>query len=251
MIDAALPLPVQEYLRLRFPAAPGDRPYVILNMVASADGKAVVEGSESALSSPTDKLVLQTLRVHADAILNGAATVRQTGASPRIRDGRLRAVRAERGHPAPPLQVVLSARGTVPPDATFLTRRDFGAVLFLGVEAEPQQVERLRQTGRPMEVLPAGDERLPELMRRLRTRYGVDLLLLEGGPTLNAACFHRGLVDEFFLTVGPHVVGGAATLTTVEGLPFDAASMPALELVSALPSPPTNEVYLHWRVRRV
>ena len=38
-----------DYTRLAFGPPPADRPYVLLNMVTSIDGKAVVEGSEKGL----------------------------------------------------------------------------------------------------------------------------------------------------------------------------------------------------------
>ncbi|HVC30078.1 MAG TPA: dihydrofolate reductase family protein [Steroidobacteraceae bacterium] len=249
MPDAEFPRPVQEYLQLHFALPPPERPHVILNMVASADGKAAVEGTESPLSSPVDKLVLQTLRVHADAILNGAGTARSSGANPRIREPRLRAARERMGRGDSPLQAVLSGRGDLPLDAPFLTRTDFRVVVFVGSRAGAAAVERLRTAGRPIEVLPGGGAALPELLRRLRHGYGVNLLLLEGGPSLNAGFFHQGLVDEFFLTISAHIVGGKETITPVEGEPFDAPGMPALDLISALPNPETNEVYLHWRTR--
>lgn len=248
---AAMPFPasVEAYIALRFPEPPAGRPYVILNMVASADGKAAIEGGEAALSSRADKLTLQSLRIHADAILNGASTARMTGANPRIRDPRLQRERAALGRSEPPLQVVVTEYGAIPLDALFLRSRTFQSVLFTGAATLPDQVERLRSSGRPVEVLPPGEAAMPELLARLRLRYGVKLLLLEGGPSLNASFFHAGLIDEFFLTIGPHIVAGRETLTPVEGRSFTAATMPALELISALPSKESNEIYLHWRVR--
>ncbi len=74
--------------------------------------------------------------------------------------------------------------------------------------------------------------------------------LLEGGPALNAEFFARGLVDEYFLTLGPVVVGGRDTLTPVEGAAVLSAARPRLDLVSAVANPATGEVYLHYRVLR-
>jgi len=219
-------------------------------MVASADGKAAVDGTESGLSSPTDKLTLQALRVHADAILNGASTARATGVNPLIRDERLRAERERRGRGRPPLQALVSSSGALSVDAPFWRRNDFDLVVFVSSSASPVQIAALRATERSIEVVPDGAEGLVEVMRRLRRRYGVGLLLVEGGPTLNSALFHAGLIDEFFLTVSPHIVAGRETITTVEGLPFSSAALPSLELVSTLPDPNTSEAYLHWRVIR-
>jgi len=42
-------------------------------------------------------------------------------------------------------------------------------------------------------------------------------VLCEGGPTLNAALFEAGLVDEVFLTIAPKLVGGDEPLTIVKG----------------------------------
>jgi 2,5-diamino-6-(ribosylamino)-4(3H)-pyrimidinone 5'-phosphate reductase len=247
--DPLLPYPVPEYLGLSFPAPPADRPYVILNMVSSADGKAASAGTEASLSSPVDKLVLQSLRVHADAILNGAATARATGVNPGIRDARLQQRRQDTGRSDPPLQCILSASASLAADAPFLRRKDFRLVIFVSEAAPAERIAALRASGSEVEILPAGPEGLHELVRRLRHTYGIRLLLLEGGPTLNSSFFHEDLVDEFFLTLGPHIVGGRDAPTTVEGDSFEPRRMPQLELLSAFPSQSTSEVYLHWRIR--
>lgn len=248
MAEIELPPPARAYAALRFPDPPAGRPFVYLNMVASADGKAIAGVDEAPLSSATDRLALQSLRVHADAILNGAGTVRATGASPLLRNAELRAIRRAGGRPHPPLQVVLSRRGTLDPNLALLQRRDFNAVIFVTELAEAAQIERVRDTGRGVEILPATNT-IPELLSRLRESYEVRQLLLEGGPTLNAAFFHAGLVDEFFLTVSPHIAAGRDTITPVEGDPFAPSELPQLELRSAIPVADTGEVYLHWRVQ--
>jgi 2,5-diamino-6-(ribosylamino)-4(3H)-pyrimidinone 5'-phosphate reductase len=53
----------------------------------------------------------------------------------------------------------------------------------------------------------------------LKGRYGVDALLVEGGPTLNYSLISLGLADELFLTLAPKVLGGEVpnSLTVVEG----------------------------------
>lgn len=246
---AALPRPALDYVDLEFPDPPRDRPYVLLNMVGSADGKAAVDGLEAGLSSRTDKLVLQSLRLHADAVINGAGTARLTGASPLIQNRHLREERRRRGRREPPLQVVISRHGQFDLDAPFLKRRDFDCVIFLAADAGAGQADRLRQSGRTVELLTPGVDNIREMLFRLRANYGVSRLALEGGPTLNSSFFHSGAVDEFFLTVSPHIVAGRDALTLVEGEPFSGETMPVLELLSAIPSVDTNEVYLHWRVR--
>jgi riboflavin-specific deaminase-like protein len=248
---APLPAPIPEYLALRFPAPLSQRPYVILNMVMSADGKAVAGETEFALSSPTDKLVLQSLRAHAGAILNGAGTARTTGVNPSIADDRLRRYRSEKlGMVSPPLQAIVSGSGDLDPHARFLQQDTFRVAVFVGEGATPEQLTNLRSSGKDVHVISGDAAGLAQLMHILHDKYSVELLLVEGGPTLNDQLFHAGLIDEMFVTVGPHIEGGRGVITIVSGKPFAAESMPRLELVSAYPSPSTSEVYLRWRVAR-
>jgi riboflavin-specific deaminase-like protein len=220
-------------------------------MVMSADGKAVAGQTESALSSSTDKLVLQALRAHADAILNGAGTARSTGLNPSIADARLRSYRTDRlGLPSPPLQAVITGSGDLDAHSRFLQQNAFKVAVFVAASAGAAQLAALRSTGQDVYVFETGVNGLLEIMRVLRERHGVQRLLLEGGPTLNGELFHAALIDEMFTTVGPHVEGGRDVITTVAGEVFPSGSMPRLELVSAYPSPATSEVYLHWRVDR-
>jgi riboflavin biosynthesis pyrimidine reductase len=53
-----------------------DRPWVVLTMIASADGAVVVDGSSGALGNATDKAVFMHMHRTADTVLVGAETVR-------------------------------------------------------------------------------------------------------------------------------------------------------------------------------
>jgi riboflavin biosynthesis pyrimidine reductase len=57
-------------------------------------------------------------------------------------------------------------------------------------------------------------------MRKLRTEFGVRTLLCEGGPTLFGALVAEGLVDELFLTITPHLVGGDENPAILSGPPL-------------------------------
>ena len=89
------------------------------------------------------------------------------------------------------------------------------------------------------------------MLKHMRQQLHAKVLLVEGGPTLNAEMFTLGVVDEYFLTLGPVIVGGRDTLTAVEGaLAFPRHDAKRLQLVSAAPNPETDEVYLRYRARR-
>lgn len=238
-----------DYTSLNLPPPPPDRPLVLVNMVMSADGKTVFEGNERGLGSPVDQRLMRELRVNADAVLNGAGTLRASGASPQIGDPILEELRRSRGLPATPLGAVLSRSGDLPLDNPFFTSREFEAVLFLSAAAPEQRRRAIEATGRAVVVLPEGDEP-GALLRYLRHERGVNTLLVEGGATVNAALFATGAVDQIFLTLGPVIVSGRDRLSAVEGEGFSRAAAPRLRLRAAFPNDETNEVYLRYDVLR-
>ncbi len=245
-----MPTPVKpDYRCLDLPPPPGDRPYVLLNMVTSVDGKAVLDGSERGLGSKTDQGLMRELRTNADVILNGAATLRISGTSPRLGDPALEELRVQRGKPRFPAAAVLSREGRLPLDVAFFQARDFEAVVYLSSAAPEERKIAVEAAGRPVVMVPEGRE-VESMLRHMRRDLGCQVLLLEGGPTINARFFALGAIDEFFLTLAPLVVAGKETLTAVEGeRSFSREAAPRLELLSAVPNPATGEVYLRYRRR--
>lgn len=239
-----------DYTALDLPAPPPDRPCVIANMVMSADGKSVIEGTERGIGSAVDQRLMRELRVNADVVLNGAGTLRASGTSSRLGDAGLEAIRLARGKPRTPIAAVLSQRGDLPLERAFFTARDFPAVVYLSERAPDARRAALAATGRPMVTLTGGRE-FEEMLRHMRHELGADTLLVEGGPTVYAALYALDAIDEAFLTLGPVVVGGADTLTAVAGeRAFTRDEAKRLALVSAHANPETDEVYLRYRVRR-
>lgn len=239
-----------DYTSLDLPPPPPDRPYVLMNMVMSADGKVVIEGTEQGIGSKTDQRLMRELRVNADVVLNGASTLRASGTSSRLGDAGLEQLRIARGKPRFPIAATLTASGDVPLDRVFFTARDFEAVVYVSERAPATKREAIEATGRPVVVVPAEGE-IPAMLKHMRHDLGASVLLAEGGPTMNAQLFALGCVDEYFVTVGPVVVAGRDTLTAVEGpQAFSRDEVKPLELVSAVPNEETNEVYLHYKVRR-
>ncbi len=239
-----------DYTALDLPAPPADRPYILLNMVMSIDGKVVVEGTEQGIGSKVDQRLMRELRVSADVVLNGANTLRASGTSSRPGDPLLEQLRVSRGKAASPIAAVLSASGDLPLDKIFFTARDFDAVIFLARTAPADRRKAVEATGRPVVVLPAKGF-IPAMLRHMRKELGAEVLLVEGGPTVNGELFQLDVVDEFFVTIGPVVVGGTSTKTPVEmAKPFTRKTLAHFELVWAVPNPETNEVYCRYRRRR-
>jgi 5-amino-6-(5-phosphoribosylamino)uracil reductase len=219
-------------------------------MVMSADGRVVLGDTEQGIGSKVDQRLMRELRVNADVVLNGAETLRKSGTSSRLGGFReLEVLREERGKPRFPIAATVSRNGDLPLDRMFFTSREFDAVVYLGDEAPAERRAAIEATGRAVVVLPR-EGRIAAMLAHMRHHLAAEVLLLEGGPHLNAQLFAIGAVDELFLSVGPLIIGASAALSPVEGPGFDAGSAPRLDLVSAVQNDETDEVYLRYRVRR-
>jgi len=239
-----------DYTALDLPAPPPGRPYVIANMVMSADGKSVIEGTEQGIGSAVDQRLMRELRVNADVVLNGAGTLRASGTSSRLGDEALEAIRLDRGKPRVPIAAVLSRGGDLPLERPFFTARDFPAVVYLSEAAAEERRAAIAATGRPVVTLLEGNE-VEAMLRHMRRELDAEVLLVEGGPTVYAGLYALDAIDEAFVTLGPVVVGGGDTLTAVAGQrAFTRDEAKRLELLSSHANPETNEVYLRYRVRR-
>lgn len=248
--ESAPTLGKPDYTSLEFPPAPADRPYVLVNMVSSVDGRTVIEETERGLGSKVDQRLMRELRTNADVVLNGASTLRASGSSPRLGDEALEELRVARGRSRVPIGAVVSASGELPLERPFFTAEDFEAVVYLSESAPAERRAAVEGTGRPVVSVPRGDE-IPSMLRHMRRELGAEVVLVEGGPTLNGQLLEAGMLDELFVTVGPLLVGGSEPRTAIEQL-----RAPSLEGVTRLVplsvflNPETGELYLRYAVHR-
>lgn len=185
---------MDEELLGRYPRTEGLR----VNFVTSLDGSAAIGGLSAALSSPTDKQVFRLLRMTCDALLVGAATLRDEDYRPLTLDADRRAWRAAGGLAAYPRLVIFSAGLSVEPDHRALRE---APVRPLVVTAADPGDHPLREVA---DVLVAADVRTA--VAGLRAA-GLTHLLCEGGPTLLGALTAADLVDELCLTLSPLLAG--------------------------------------------
>jgi riboflavin biosynthesis pyrimidine reductase len=89
---------------------------------------------------------------------------------------------------------------------------------------------------------------LPRALEQLSERFGVRLLLCEGGPHLAHELVAGGLLDELFLSIAPELVGGESgagrELRILAGAELDPP--PALELRGVLES--SSRLFLRYGV---
>jgi riboflavin biosynthesis pyrimidine reductase len=192
-------------LDLRSPArVPADRPWVMANMVTSLDGAYALEQRSAGLSSDADRQLFHRLRGAADAILVAAGTARteryrRPSTAPELLERR----RSQGMSPHPRL-VLVSASLRLPADLPLLEGDDLPTPLVLHPASSDTSV--LPPGIEPRTV---GDEQLDlrAALSGLRAD-GVEVLLCEGGPHLLGQLHHLDLIDELFLTISAHLVGG-------------------------------------------
>jgi riboflavin-specific deaminase-like protein len=190
-----------------------ERPLVAMNFVATADGRATIEGRSGPIGSDTDTAMLVGLRNRCDALMVGAGTMRVEQYGRLVTKQETRERRESIGLPPEPLMVLVSGRLDLPWEAPLFT--EGGEVLiFTASEAEPPRTESSVEV-----VRHEGAVDLTEAVRHLRRERGVRALLSEGGPHLHAQMQADGLVDDLFLTIAPKLSGGEAPRITEGSLP--------------------------------
>lgn len=207
-------------LALRLPSdAHEDRPYAIVNFIASADGRATLGGRSAPLSDPGDRALFHALREQVDAVIAGTGTLRTERYGRLIPDAEARERRVTNGLAPEPLACVITRSGDVPFDIPLFSAPDQRVVLFTarGPFERRENVEVV--------ALDPAELTLTSAVRQLHESYGVRRLLCEGGPTLFGALLQERLADELFLTLAPKLAGGGRGPTIASGpeLPVPAA----------------------------
>jgi 5-amino-6-(5-phosphoribosylamino)uracil reductase len=177
-------------------AAPDERPFLLVNMIATADGRATVAGRTGPIANRADYELFHALRTRVDAVMVGAETVR-----------------VESYGPMEALAVLVTRTARVPAD--------------VGLLAAPEN--------RILVVTPSPDAELPDCaasvsyvrgpldagVRALARDHGVRSVLCEGGPALLGDLVRARLVDELHLVVAPKLAAGADPLTILRGAALD------------------------------
>jgi riboflavin-specific deaminase-like protein len=188
---------------------PPDRPFVLVNMIATADGRATIAGRTAPIANRADYELFHALRTRVDAIMVGAETVRVEGYGRMVPDAENRAARERAGLVADPLAVVVTRSVAIPPDVGMLRAPENTVVVLT-----PSPDAELPPTAAEVRYLRGS---LEDGVRRLKTELGIRSVLCEGGPSLLGDLVRAGLVDELHLVVAPKLAGGPAPLTILEG----------------------------------
>lgn len=209
------------YADLELPAGTATCPFAYLNMVQTFDGQAVLGGSAWTIGTDVDHHLFRQLRVHADAVLYGAGTLRTDDVVVTTLPA-LQQRRVQRGQPPNPTAIVVTATcrfSTQVFAKKFFHRTDFERVIITTPRAKPVDVKRVQAAGVKVQVLAAGGDgevNLEAVLRHL-AGSGARRVLCEGGPTVTTGLARAGLLDELFVTVSTRLGGDPAAPRLITG----------------------------------
>jgi len=189
-----------------------NRPHVLMMSEITADGKLTLKkGASSKIlmkyMAPETEILLHTTRAEYDAIMVGANTIRI--------DNSFLTVRLVPGKS--PLRVIPSSMADIPLDANVLGT-DAPTAIAVCETAPREKTEAIKKKGAHVIIAGKNHVSLPLLLTILKEKFGVNKLMIEGGPTLNWHMLHDRLVDEIRLIHLPFIVGGSDTPSLVGGM---------------------------------
>jgi 5-amino-6-(5-phosphoribosylamino)uracil reductase len=222
----ALPDRIRElYGPFGFPA-PRDnsRPYITSNFVMGLDGRVSFRelpgkaGGREVSRSPEDRWLMDFFRVHHDAQLMGASTLRDEkgpdglGWTYAVKDEDLRRYREQTLKLGPQRVLILSGSGEIDLNFRVFRSPDVEPWIITASAGKGSIEGRLEKLGRiaTVKIVTVGEGSIVDIgnaVRVLRRDHGIHTLLCEGGPTLYGEMLKDNLVDEEFRTISMQILG--------------------------------------------
>jgi 5-amino-6-(5-phosphoribosylamino)uracil reductase len=159
------------------------------------------------LSNAADFDRVDAVRATCDAILVGAATVRNDQPRLLLRSDARRNHRLVRGLPPSPIKVTVTRGGRLDALATFFTAGDTEKLVYCASARVDQASKRL---GSVATVVDGGQPVSMQWVSEDLYRRGVQRLMVEGGRSVHTQFLTGDLADELHLAVAPFFVGDSA-----------------------------------------
>jgi len=178
------------------------RPYVILKVAMSLDGKIASNAKREWITNAQSRRRVHQLRSRVDAVLVGVNTV--------LQDNPLLNVRNIRGS-RQPLRVVLDSHLRTPPRSKLFSSRG-GKVLVVTGSRSPNKQKDLIFKGAQIicsKKSKKGQVSLRPLLKKL-AKKDVTSVFVEGGAEVFSSFLNAGFCDELILFVAPKLLGAKA-----------------------------------------
>ena len=208
---------------------------IILSAAISIDGKIATRSGDSKLSSKRDLTRLHKLRSQVDAIIIGKNTV--------YKDDPLLTVRYSKGKN--PIRIILDSCGTISHKSKILqTSNKVKTIIVVTKKITKKNLQKLKKFSVEIIIVGENQVNIKSLIKILSKRK-IKTILLEGGGTINWEFIKNNLVDEFFITITPFILGGKDAITLVQGEGFDKITKSnklRLNVIKRL----ENDLFLHY-----
>ena len=202
------------------PQRPSSR-LISVNISMTADGKAGLPRQKELvrIGSEADKIRMKELRLEADAVLVGSRTIHYDNTALRIPEENL----YKSNGLIYPLRIAVVGQ-RLPSFQANIFDPELGGTTFIACGRETAR--EIENSFPPERVLICGDGRSVDprlLINGLYDEYGVERILIEGGPTIIGLFRDADLIDRYHLTLCPYVFGGSGDdiQTPVGGLGVD------------------------------
>jgi riboflavin-specific deaminase-like protein len=199
---------------------PDDRPFVCLNMISTADGRATIKGRAGHIANRADYELFHATRARMDGIMVGAETIRVESYGRTINSAEARERRVREGLPADAVTVLVTRSANLPADVGLLRAAENTVIVLTPSE----DAELPAEAAATAHYVRGAD--MATGLRRVHEEFGIRSLVCEGGPNLNATLLPAGLIDELHLVYAPKLAGGEDPLTILTGSELD----PAIDL---------------------
>jgi riboflavin biosynthesis pyrimidine reductase len=225
-----------------------DRPYVICHMLPSIDGRIVLRGWK--LNDATREYERTAATFDADAWIIGRISMEPYAGKSRVpaRKNGERIAREDfiADHAASSYAIAIDPSGKLKWRASDIDGEHVITILTRSVSDD--YLAFLRAKG--VSYLFGGKSRidLASVLKKLRSRFGIRKLLLEGGGKINGSFLAANLIDELSILVGPVADGstGTPSLFDVEDPRAPARNLKLLSMERRA----GGIVWLRYKVRR-
>lgn len=232
-----------------------DRPYVVCHVLSSIDGR--ISGSLfSAAETMQANTVYGDIRRQYDipAVMNGTVTSAQIYA-----DGYVDVLPEAEGPVTHEdyvaktdldrLVVCTDPQGTLKWHRNYIERsgEKSHVVEILTEAVSDQYIACLRKLEISYVFAGAESLDLPLAMRKLKSEFGVDRLLVTGGGVMDWSLLQAGVLDELSLVVAPVVTGERDRATSFDQSAFSPANGPIPMELAAVKSYPGGTLWLNYK----
>ena len=185
------------------------RPFVILKIAQSLDGKiATARGESKWITGSKARKAVHTLRSSADALLVGRGTVEKDNPSLdcRIDGGRN------------PYRVIVDSSLSIPIQSKVLHHNDGKTIIATTKQASKNKISRIEKLGCMVLIVKNKNSRvdLQSLMQKLG-KLEITSVMIEGGSSISASALQSRIVHKVMFFTAPKIIGGADSIPSIGG----------------------------------